>query len=106
MSWWSRAFNVFRTERVNREIDEELQSHLDAGVDDERDPAEARRALGSALRYREESRDARVAIWLEQAIRDVRYGLRLLARTPTFTTVAAISLGLGIGANTAMFSVI
>jgi hypothetical protein len=48
MSFWSRFANVFRGERFSREIDEELRSHIEEAIEDDRDPAEARRALGSA----------------------------------------------------------
>ena len=57
MSWWSRLTNVLRGDRLNREIDEELQSHIAEAIAEGRDPAEARRAFGSPLRQREESRD-------------------------------------------------
>ena len=59
MSFWSRIANVFRGDRLSREIDEELQSHIAEAIEQGRDPAEARRAFGSALRQREESRDIR-----------------------------------------------
>ena len=65
MSWRSRIVNVFRPDRLNREIEEELQSHLDEAVEEGRDPEETRRAFGAALRIREESRDARVLVWLD-----------------------------------------
>ncbi len=60
MSLWSRIANVLRGDRLSREIDEELQSHIAEAIEQGRDPAEARRAFGSALRQREESRDVRV----------------------------------------------
>ena len=56
MSLISRIANAFRPDRVNRDLDEELQSHLDEAVENGRDPAEARRAFGSVLRQREASR--------------------------------------------------
>ncbi len=60
MSLWSRIANVFRGDRLSREIDEELQSHIEEAIAQGRDPAEARRAFGAALRLREESRDVRL----------------------------------------------
>ena len=65
MSLWSRIANVFRGDRLNREIDEELESHVEAAIEQGRDPGEARRAFGSMLRHREESRDMRLIPWLE-----------------------------------------
>lgn len=60
MSLWSRLANVVRGDRLSREIDEELQSHIDEAIEQGRDPAEARRSFGSALHKREESRDVRL----------------------------------------------
>ena len=57
MSLWSRFANVFRGDRLSREIDEELESHLQEAIEQDRDPAEVRKAFGSALRQRDESRD-------------------------------------------------
>jgi hypothetical protein len=65
MSIWSRLANVFRSDRLSHEIDEEIQSHMEEAIAQGRDPAEARRAFGSALRLREESRDVRLVAWLE-----------------------------------------
>ncbi len=98
--------NVFRGERVNREIDEELEAHLEEAVAKGRDAAEARRALGSKLRHREESRDVRLVAWMEDFVQDVRYALRTVGRRPGFAAVAVLTLALGSGATTVMFTVI
>jgi putative ABC transport system permease protein len=65
MSLWSRMANVFRGRSLSREIDEELESHIAEAIEQGRDPAEARRAFGSTLRLREESRDIRLIAWLD-----------------------------------------
>ena len=76
MSIWRKVTNLFRTNQLTAEIDEELQSHLDEAVAQGRDPDEARRALGSPLRYREASRDVRLIPWLDALCSDAIFGLR------------------------------
>ena len=106
MSLWSRVANAFRSARVNREIDEELAAHVAEAMASGRDAAEARRALGSPLRHREESRDARLVGWMADFTQDLRYALRTLGRRPGFAAVALLTLALGSGATTVMFTVI
>jgi len=106
MSFWSRIRNVFRGEHLNREIDEELQSHLDEALARGRDPIEARRAFGSPTRLREQSRDVRLASWLDSLRSDFVFGWRQIRKTRTASVAAILSLGLSIGACTAAFRLI
>ena len=78
MSLWTRITNVFRGDRLNREIDEELESHVAEATAQGRDPLEARKALGSPLRHRESSRDVRLVNWLESLRSDAVFGWRQL----------------------------
>jgi predicted permease len=103
MSMWTRIANVFRGEKLDRDIDEEIASHLADAIEDGRDPAEARRALGSPLKHRDEAHDARVFVWLDSLRADAVYGWRRLARSKVTTAAAILSLGLAIGACTAAF---
>jgi predicted permease len=106
MSLWSRIANVFRNDRVSREIDEELQSHIEEAIEQGRDPTEARRALGSALRLREESRDVRLIAWLDSLRADAIFGWRQLIKRKATSAAAILSLALGIGACTGAFRLI
>jgi predicted permease len=103
---WSRLANVFRPNRLNREIDEELQSHIEEAIAQGRDPGEARRAFGSALRLREESRDVRFVPWLESLRADAVFGWRQLRKRKVASAAAILSLALGIGACTSAFRLI
>ncbi|HUI58285.1 MAG TPA: ABC transporter permease [Bryobacteraceae bacterium] len=106
MSLLSRIANVFRGERLDREIDEELASHLREAVARGRDPAAARQAFGSALRRREESRDIRAVAWLDSLRADAVYGWRQLARNKVRSAAAVLSLALATGATVAAFRLI
>jgi putative ABC transport system permease protein len=106
MSLWSRIANVLRADRLSREIDEELDSHIDEAIQQGRDPAEARRAFGSPLRRREESRDIRLIAWLDSLRADAVFGWRQLKKKKVTSAAAILSLALAIGACTSAFRLI
>ncbi len=107
MSLWSRISNAVHGDRLNREIEEELQSHMEEAIASGRDPREARRAFGSmsssALRAREASHSIRVTGRLESLLADVRFGWRQLYRNKVTSVAAVLSLALGIGSCVAAF---
>jgi putative ABC transport system permease protein len=106
MSLWSRIANLFRNDGLSREIDDELQSHIEEAIEQGRDPAEARRAFGSALRRREESRDVRIVPWLDSLRADAVFGWRQLMKRKVTSAAAILSLALAIGACTSAFRLI
>ena len=106
MSLWSRIANVFLGRSLSREIDEELQSHIAEAIEQGRDPAEARRAFGSPLRRREESRDIRLVAWLDALRADAVFGWRQLKKNKVTSAAAILSLALAIGACTSAFRLI
>ena len=114
MAWWNRLVNLSRSERLAKDIDRELSFHIEERVDElvssgmaeSEARREATRRFGEPLRQRERTRDADVLAWLDTVLADVRYALRSLRGSPAFSVVAILSLALGIGANTAIFSLI
>ncbi|HET9099773.1 MAG TPA: ADOP family duplicated permease [Acidobacteriaceae bacterium] len=106
MSLGSRISNAVLGERLNREIDEELESHIAEAIASGRDSNEAHRAFGSALRARESSHTIRAAGWLESLVADVRFGWRQLGRNKVAAAAAVLSLALGIGSCVGAFRLI
>src|SRR6202035_1182992 len=106
MSLWSRIANVFRADRLNREIGEEFEAHIAEAVEQGRDPEAARRALGAVVRQRQQSHDVRVVGWLDSLRADVVFAWRQLKRNKVTSAAAILSLALAIGACTAAFRLI
>jgi predicted permease len=106
MSLWSRLANVLRGDRLSREIDEEILSHLQEAIEHGRDPVEARRAFGSSLSTLEQSRDIHLIVWLDSLRADAVFGWRQLMKRKATSAAAVLSLALAIGACMSAFRLI
>jgi hypothetical protein len=110
----ARFWNVFRKQRLEQDLNSELQSHLSLlaeenirrGMDPKEAAHAARREFGGLEQTKEQYREQHSLPFLETLLQDVRYGLRMLAKTPALSAIIVAILALGIGCGTALYSLI
>ncbi len=113
MAWLKRLFRTIHPGKLDQDLDEELRFHLEmrteehvrGGMPPAQACAKARRRFGNHVYFKESTRDMNILVWFESIRQDIGYSLRMMRRSPVLTAAVVISLVLGIGASTAIFSI-
>jgi predicted permease len=113
MAWLKRLIHTISPSRLDHDLDEELRFHLEmrteehirGGMSPSQGRAKARERFGNHTYIKESTRDMNILVWLESIRQDIGYSLRMMRRSPSLTAAVVLSLVLGIGANTAIFSI-
>ena len=114
MAWHHRILNIFRSDRISRDIQREIDFHIaervdslvTGGMSEAEARLVARRQFGNVGAQREQTRRMDIAEWVQSVAGDIRYAVRGLIHSPVFAVVTIASLGLGIGANTTIFTLL